>query len=119
MNTFFIILYTTIILGCSILCIVLGRHIAQGKGDSLIAGYNTLPKKKQAEYDIERLRRITSWMAYSMAVILALLCLVAVLPAQYAIATTVILTIIAIIIAVATSTYGDRWTKRADKEESK
>lgn len=118
MNTFFIIFYTIIILGCSVVCVVLGRHISQGKGDSLIAGYNSMSEEKQAEYDIVRLRRVTSWMAYTMAAILPLFCLAAFLPAQYAIATNIILTVITIIIAVTATTKGDQWAKK-DKKESK
>ena len=34
----------------------LGIIILIGKGDNLIAGYNTIPKAEKAKYDIKRLR---------------------------------------------------------------
>ena len=40
----------------SVIMIVLCAIILSGKGDYLIAGYNTASEKKRAQYDIKRLR---------------------------------------------------------------
>lgn len=42
-----------------LLFIGLGIYLLQGKGGFLIAGYNTMPKEKQAEYDEVALCRFT------------------------------------------------------------
>lgn len=112
MNTIAIIIYIPIILGCSVVCIVLGRYVAQGKGDSLISGYNTLPKEKQAEYDIVRLRRVVSLTTYAIAAILPLFCTSAFLPVNVAIPIVLLLTAIIIVIAIVSTTYGDKWAKK-------
>lgn len=98
MNIVFIVIFVSVILACSVVCIVLGRHIAQGKGDSLIAGYNTMPREQQEQYDITRVRRLTAGIMYFEAVILALFCPVALLPEDCAMTTVILLTVIAIIV---------------------
>ena len=112
MDTIAIIIYVPIIIGCSIICIVLGRYVAKGKGDSLISGYSTMPKEKQAEYDIERLRRVVSLTTYAIAAILPLFCTSAFLPENVAIPIILLLTTLIIVIAIVSTTYGDKWAKK-------
>ncbi len=42
-------------IGIAIFFIILGIVVKYGKMFSLIAGYNTLPEKEKAKYDIEEL----------------------------------------------------------------
>ena len=44
-----------VLLFVPVLLLVMGIIILIGKGDNLIAGYNTAPKEERAEYDIKRL----------------------------------------------------------------
>lgn len=37
-------------------CVILGVLILAGRGDNLIAGYNTASKDEREKYDIKRLR---------------------------------------------------------------
>ena len=46
---------------------IMGILILIGKGDNLIAGYNTAPKEERAKYDIKRLR----WLTGGLLIILA------------------------------------------------
>ena len=59
----------------SIIIAILGCVVLIGKGDFLIAGYNTASKKEKEKYNIRRLRWLTAvvcWIAalYSMFVLL-------------------------------------------------
>lgn len=114
MNIVFIVIFATVILACSVVCIVLGRHIAQGKGDSLIAGYNTMSREEQEQYDITRVRRFIAGVMYFEAVVLALFCLVAILPETYAIITVVLLSVVAIVVPLIAVGKGMQWAKRKE-----
>lgn len=46
---------------------VLGTIVAMGKGDWLIAGYNTASKRRRATYDIRRLRRVIAGLLWVCA----------------------------------------------------
>lgn len=46
----------------SAIVVVLCAIILSGKGDRLIAGYNTASEKERAQYDIKRLRLVTALM---------------------------------------------------------
>ncbi len=54
----------------SILFIVLGILIKYGKMYFLIAGYNTLPAKKKAEYDIDGIATLFRNALFGMALII-------------------------------------------------
>lgn len=49
-----------IMLGCLIPVVAMAIVIARGKGDGLIAGYNTASKEKKDKVNIKRLRLVTS-----------------------------------------------------------
>ena len=49
------------------LCTILAIIILMGKGDNLIAGYNTASKKEKEEYDIKRLRLVLGVFLLLMA----------------------------------------------------
>ena len=108
----FYIIYIFIILFCAVVCFSLGRYIAQGKGDSLIAGYGTESKEKQAEYDVVRLRRLVSAQLYFMSVCIALFSCVVFLPEQWAKTATLVLVLVPIVSVVCVTLWGNRWVKR-------
>ena len=56
----------------SIVLVLLGVIVLKGKGDMLISGYNTLPAEKKAQYDVKRLRRVTAYLLFVIAIILPL-----------------------------------------------
>jgi len=54
-------IYQVFILSCiSLLMVILAIIILAGKGDWLIAGYNTASKKEQEQYNIMRLRIVVA-----------------------------------------------------------
>ena len=48
-----------IIVGTGIVFIILGIVFLSGRGSSLIAGYNTMPKEKKGKYDAKALCKFT------------------------------------------------------------
>ena len=66
-----LLLSMSIVWVCIVL-VLLGVIILKGKGDMLISGYNTLPPEKKAQYDVKRLRRVTAYLLFVIAIILPL-----------------------------------------------
>ena len=56
----------------AVLMVVMGVLILAGKGDNLIAGYNTAPKREREKVNIKRLRRLTGITLF----LLALFCVI-------------------------------------------
>ena len=101
-----------IILTCSVVCCVLGRFIARGEGDSLIAGYNTASKEEREQYDIVRLRRIVSLALYGMAALLPLFGLTSLLPERCAMVATLALVVIMCVGVVVAVIGANKWTRK-------
>ena len=55
------------------LLLIMGIIILIGKGDNLIAGYNTASKEERAKYNIKRLRGLIGGLLIAMAPIMLLL----------------------------------------------
>ena len=51
-----------------VVLILLGILFYFGKGADLIAGYNTLPAEKKAEYDVKKLCKYMSKLMFALAV---------------------------------------------------
>lgn len=51
----------------AILLVVMGIVILIGKGDNLIAGYNTASKEEREQYDIKRLRGLIGGLMLALA----------------------------------------------------
>ena len=51
----------------SALLLILGIIVLVGKGDNLIAGYNTASEKEKAQYDIKRLRGLIGGLLVVLA----------------------------------------------------
>ena len=66
-----LVLSMSIVWVCIVL-VLLGVIILKGKGDMLISGYNTLPPEKKAQYDVKRLRRVTAYLLFVIAIMLPL-----------------------------------------------
>ena len=50
-----------------VIMFVLGMVILSGKGDNLIAGYNTASKEERAKYNLKRLRGLIGGLAIVLA----------------------------------------------------
>lgn len=61
-----------IIVGATL--VILGILILIGKGDNLIAGYNTASKEERAKYNIKRLRGLIGGLLLVLAPMMLLLC---------------------------------------------
>ncbi|MBR6211627.1 MAG: DUF3784 domain-containing protein [Bacteroidales bacterium] len=57
----------------AVLLLIMGIVIIIGKGDNLIAGYNTASKEEKAQYDIKRLRGLIGGLLIVMAPMTALM----------------------------------------------
>lgn len=55
----------------SAILVTLAVTIYRGKGDTLIAGYNTASAEEKAQYDIKRLRRATALTLLTIATTLS------------------------------------------------
>ena len=53
--------------------VILGIVILIGKGDNLIAGYNTASEEEKAQYNVKRLRGLTGGLLIVLAPIMLLL----------------------------------------------
>ena len=106
------IIYVAIMLACSVGCFLLGRFISRGQGDSFIAGYNTASKEERAQYDIVRLRRLTSAVLYGVAVLMPLFCLAALLPEPYARVSTLVLVAVICVGPIVAAIWCNRWVKK-------
>ena len=55
------------------LCAIMGIVVLMGKGDKLIAGYNTASEKEKEKYNIHRLRFVVGVVLLAVAFLLPLL----------------------------------------------
>ena len=62
-----------IIILIALLLAVMGVIIIIGKGDNLIAGYNTAPRREREKYNIKRLRGLIGGLLLAMAPMMFLL----------------------------------------------
>ena len=79
--------------------VIMGVVILIGKGDNLIAGYNTASQKERAQYNIKRLRGLIGGMLIVLAPMLFLLLGETIATTGSFVALTVILCIIVVILA--------------------
>ena len=77
----------------------MGVVILIGKGDNLIAGYNTASQKERAQYNIKRLRGLIGGLLIVLAPMLFLLLGETIATTGSFVALTVILCIIVVILA--------------------
>ena len=107
-----IIIFILLMSICSVVCISLGRYIALGKGDNLIAGYNSTSEEEKDKYDVVRVRRVTAWSLYFVSIILPLFGIVAFLPENSAMLATFLLAGLSIAVLILGVVWGDRWSRR-------
>ena len=86
--------------------------IRVGKGDKLIAGYNTASEKERPKYDVTRLRRVISWCLILVAALMWLPNLIRALtdhvkPVVYFIWSTLILVVVIVTLVLANT-----WAKK-------
>lgn len=86
--------------------------IRVGKGDKLIAGYNTASEQERAKYDVTRLRRVICWCLILVAALMWLPNLIRALtdhvkPVVYFIWSTLILVVVIVTLVLANT-----WAKK-------
>ena len=64
-----------VLISISVLCALMGMIVLLGKGDNLIAGYNTASENEKEKYDIVRHRLVTGVTVLAVACLLPLLLL--------------------------------------------
>lgn len=93
----------------AVLFIIMGIIILIGKGDNLIAGYNTASKEERSQYNIKRLRGLIGGLLIVLAPMMLLLLREESFAAPGAFAAlTLVLTILVVILA-------NTWAKKRDK----
>ena len=93
----------------SAIMLIMGIIILIGKGDNLIAGYNTASKKEREQYNIKRLRGLIGGFLLTLAPMTVLLLREESLAAGLSfIALTFVLCIVLVILA-------NTWAKKKDK----
>ncbi len=81
------------------LMVLMGISILIGKGDMLIAGYNTASKEERLKYNIKRLRLLLGIFMIVMAVLMLFLLGDSVILSSYFMLITIILVIILLVLA--------------------
>ena len=96
---------TTLIIIASIL-VILGIIILAGKGDMLIAGYNTASKKEKEQVNIKRVRLLVG----GLLIVIAPLCFL--LDDKNDIASGFIFTGIVMVLTIITVVLANTWAKK-------
>jgi hypothetical protein len=65
----------TVLIIIAALCAIMGFVVLMGKGDKLIAGYNTASEKEKEKYNIHRLRFVVGVVLLAVAFLMPLLLL--------------------------------------------
>ena len=98
-----------IIILVALLCAVMGVLIIFGKGDNLIAGYNTAPRREREKYDIKRLRGLTGGLLLALAPMTFLL--TGEPSIEKSVSFAVLVSVLSIIVVVLANT----WAKKKSK----
>ncbi len=86
--------------------------IRVGKGDKLIAGYNTASEQERAKYDVTRLRRVISWCLIIVAALLWFPNLVRALAGHAGTYIYLIWSILILVVVVVTLILANTWAKK-------
>ena len=93
----------------AVLFLIMGIIVLIGKGDNLIAGYNTASKEERSQYNVKRLRGLIGGLLIALAPMMLLLLGEESLAASGSFAAlTVVLCIVVVILA-------NTWAKKKDK----
>lgn len=98
---------TTIIIAA--LLLALGIVILAGKGDMLIAGYNTASKEEKEKYDIKKLRLLLGLLLIILAA-----CSFLLVPEQTKTPTYVFFAVV-VALVIATLILANTWAKKKDR----
>ena len=97
-----------IIIIIAALLLIMGIVILIGKGDNLIAGYNTASKEERSKYNVKRLRYLVGGLLTVLAPMILLLERETMAATGYFLALTIILCIVVIVLA-------NTWAKNKSK----
>lgn len=83
----------------SLVLVILGVVVLRGKGDDLIAGYNTASEQEKAGYHIHRLRFIISVLSFGSAVYVLLISLLQVKQVLLSTGAFMLFTLVGVVLA--------------------
>jgi len=92
------------------LLLVMGVIIIIGKGDNLIAGYNTASRKEREQYDIKRLRGLVGGLLVAMAPMMFLLLNESSMTAAWTF--TGLVLVLSIVVVILANTWAKKKTRR-------
>lgn len=96
----------------TVILLLLALVIRVGKGDKLIAGYNTASEQERAKYDVIRLRRVISWCLCIIAVLMWIPTIAEALTGKVKSAVYLIWTVLILIVIVTTLIMANTWAKK-------
>ena len=96
----------------TVVLLLVALLIRVGKGDKLIAGYNTASEKERAKYDVTRLRRVISWCLILIAALMWLPNLIRALTDHVKPVVYFIWSILILVVVVVTLILANTWAKK-------
>ena len=101
------VISTDIIIALVVVLITMAILIILGKGDFLIAGYNTASKEEKEKYNIKRLRLLISAMLLVSVVYAVLM-----IPFGHDVVMVLMMTAVLVVLALAVVIFANTWAKR-------
>lgn len=96
----------------TVILLLFALVIRLGKGDKLIAGYNTASEQERAKYDVTRLRRVISWCLCILAVLMWIPTIAEALTGNVKSAVYLIWAILIFVVIVTTLIMANTWAKK-------
>ena len=96
----------------TVILLLLALVIRVGKGDKLIAGYNTASEQERAKYDVTRLRRVISWCLCIIAVLMWIPTIAEALTGKVKSAVYLTWAVLLIVVIVTTLIMANTWAKK-------
>jgi uncharacterized membrane protein len=84
------------------LVVIMGIIILAGKGDMLIAGYNTASKQERDRYDVKKLRRLTG----GVLIVIGLMCLMLL---EQDLTSSIAFAVVTFVLAIVTVVLANTW----------
>lgn len=106
------ILSVTINAVITVVLLLLALLIRVGKGDKLIAGYNTASEQEKAKYDIVRLRRVICWCLLLITALLWLPNLAEALTGHIKSAVYFVWALLILVVVIGTLIMANTWAKK-------
>jgi hypothetical protein len=96
----------------SVIMLVLALIIWKGKGDKLIAGYNTASEQERAKYDVKRLRQVIAACLFAITILLWIPVICRALTGKAKAIVYIIWSLLILVVVIATLILANTWAKK-------